>query len=109
MIHGDQYRRVDFSCGENAMTEKELTDKPNNLATSLEILLNQCKTWAYEIKADSNAVEVVFDWDYCYGWFIVTPSRDGGYTVEDEYYMEKFDTIQQVADYLVKKDNDNAR
>ena len=79
------------------------------LVTHLEMLLNQRKTWFYEIKAYSNDVEVTFDWDYCYGWFVITPNKDGGYTVEDEYYVERFDTIQQVADYLVKKDNDNAR
>lgn len=81
----------------------------DTLATRLDMLLNQRKTWAYEIKASSNDVEVTFDWDYCYGWFVITPSEDGGYTVEDEYYVEKFDTIQQVADYLLKKDSDNAR
>lgn len=91
------------------MTVKEFTYKLNNLATHLEELLTQRKTWVYEIKASSNDVEVTFDWDYCYGWFVITPSEDGGYTVEDEYYVERFDTIQQVADYLVKKDSDNAR
>ena len=91
------------------MAEKELTDKLNNLVTHIKSLLNQRKTWAYEIKASSNNVEVTFDWDYYYGWFVITPSEDGGFAVEDEYYIEKFDTIQQVADYLVKKDNDNAR
>lgn len=35
-------------------------------------------------------------------------NEDGGYAVEDEYYVERFDTIQQVVDYLVEKDNDNA-
>lgn len=88
------------------MTVKE---QLNNLATHIESLLNQRKTWAYEIKARDNGVEVTFDWDYCYGWFVITPSEDGGYTVEDEYYTEEFDTVQQVADYLLKKDNDNAR
>lgn len=91
------------------MAEKELTDKLNNLATHLEELLNQHRLSAYEIKAYSKDVEVTFDWDYYYGNFTITPSEDGGYTVEDEYYVERFDTIQQVADYLVKKDNDNAR
>ena len=87
------------------MTEKE---QLNNLATHLESLLNQRKTWAYEIKAYSNNVEVTFDWDYCYGWFIITPNENGCYEVEDEYYVEKFNTIQQVVDYLVEKDNNNA-
>lgn len=81
----------------------------NNLVTHIELLLNQNKTWAYEIKARDNDVEVTFDWDYCYGWFVITPNEDGGYAVEDEYYVERFDTIQQIVDFLVKKDNDNAR
>lgn len=91
------------------MVEKELTDKLNNLAKHIEMLLNQSKTWVYEIKVYSNNVEVTFDWDYCYGRFVITPIEYGKYTVEDEYYLERFDTIQQVVDYLVKKDNDNAR
>ena len=81
----------------------------DNLAKRIEALLNQRKTWADKIKAYSDGVEVTFDWDYDYGWFMITPSNDGGFTVEDEYYTEKFGTIQQVVDYLVKKDNDNAR
>jgi len=88
------------------MEEKE---QLNNLATHLESLLNQRKTWVYEIKAYSNCVEVTFDWDYDYWWFAITPNKDGGFTVEDEYYTEKFDTIQQVVDYLVEKDDDNTR
>lgn len=88
------------------MAEKE---QLTNLATHLEELLNQHRLSAYEIKAYSNDVEVSFDWDYYYGNFTIRPDKDGGYTVEDEYYVERFDTIQQVADYLVKKDNDNAR
>lgn len=88
------------------MAEKE---QLNNLATHLESLLNQRKAWTYEIKAYSNDVEVTFDWDYCYGWFVVTPSEEGGYTVEDEYYIERFDTLQQVVDYLIQKDDDNGR
>lgn len=81
----------------------------DTLATRIEMLLNQHRLSAFEVKVYSNDVEVTFDWDYCYGWFVITPSEDGGYTVEDEYYVEKFDTIQQVADYLLKKDSDNAR
>jgi hypothetical protein len=89
------------------MEEKE---QLNNLATHLESLLNQHKLSAYEIKAYSNDVEVTFDWDFYYGNFAITPNEDGGYAVEDnEYYVEKFDTIQQVADYLVEKDDDNTR
>ena len=81
----------------------------DDLAKRIEALLNQRKIWADKIKVYSDGVEVTFDWDYDYGWFMITPSNDGGFTVEDEYYTEKFDTIQQVVDYLVKKDNDNAR
>ena len=93
------------------MAEKE---KLNNIATYIESLLNQYKLSthnlsAYEVKAYSNDVEVSFDWDFCYGNFTITPNEDGGYEVEDEYYVEKFDTFQQVVDYLIEKDNDNAR
>lgn len=81
----------------------------DDLAKYIEILLNKNKTSAYEIKAYSNDVEVSFDWDYYYGNFTITLSKDGGYTVKNEYYVEKFVTVQQVADYLLKKDSDNGR
>ena len=81
----------------------------NSLAKRLEILLNKSRTSVFEIKVYSNNVEVSFDWDYYYGNFTITHSKDGGYTVENEYYVEKFDTVQQVADYLLKKDSDNGR
>lgn len=93
------------------MAEKE---QLNNLATHLESLLKayQLSTHslsAYEVKAYSNDVEVSFDWDFCYGNFTITPNEGGGYAVEDEYYVERFDTIQQVVDYLIQKDDDNGR
>lgn len=88
------------------MAEKE---QLNNLATHIESLLNQRKTWAYEIKARDHDVEVTFDWDFCYGNFTITPNEDGGYSIEDEYYVERFDTIQQVVDYLIQKNDDNGR
>lgn len=81
----------------------------DTLATRIEMLLNQRKTSVFEIKAYSNDVTVSFDWDEDYGYFTIKPSKDGRFTVEDEYYVERFDTIQQVADYLLKKDSDNAR
>lgn len=87
----------------------ELTGKLNNFATLIERLLNERKTSAYEIKVHSNDITVTFNWDYDFGYFTITPDKDVGYTVEDEYYVERFYTIQQVVDYLVKKDNDNAR
>lgn len=91
------------------MAEKELTDKLNSLATHLESLLKMHRLSAYEVKTYSNDIEVSFNWDFYYGDFTITPNEDGGYAVEDEYYVERFDTIQQVVDYLVEKDNDNAR
>lgn len=81
----------------------------DDLAKYIEIILNKRRISAFEIKVYSNDLEVSFDWDYYYGNFMITHSKDCGYTVEDEYYVEKFDTIQQVVDYLLKKDNDNAR
>ena len=78
------------------MTEKE---QLNNLATHLESLLNQRKTWAYEIKAYSNNVEVTFDWDYCYGWFIITPNENGCYEVEDEYLTKNSESFHQHMGY----------
>lgn len=93
------------------MVEKE---QLTNLATHLDSLLKAYKLSthdlsAYEVKAYSNDVEVSFYCDYCYDNFTITPNEDGGYEVEDEYYVEKFDTIQQVVDYLIQKDADNGR
>ena len=82
----------------------------NDLANRIETLLNQqLKANAYEIKAYSDSVSASCDWDWYFWSFMITPNEDGGYTVEDEYYVEKFDTIQQIVDYLIEKDNDNAR
>jgi hypothetical protein len=80
----------------------------DNLAKRIEILFNKLRISA-EVKAYSDDVTVIFDWEPDSGYFTVKPSEDGGYEVEDEYYVERFDTIQQVVDYLVEKDNDNAR
>lgn len=91
------------------MAAKELTDKLNDLARQIEMLLNERKTWVYEIKVYSNYVEVTFDWDYCFGWFKITPNEGGWYAIENEYYVERFDTIQQVVDYLVEKNDANGR
>ena len=93
------------------MAEKE---QLNNLATYIESLLNQYKLSthnlsAYEVKAYSNDVDVMFYWDYDYGNFTIRLNEDGGYEVEDGYYVEKFNTIQQVVDYLIQKDADNGR
>ena len=93
------------------MVEKE---QLTNLATHLDSLLKAYKLSthdlsAYEVKAYSNDVDVSFDWDCCYGNFTITPNEDGGYEVEDEYYVEKFNTLQQVVDYLIQKDADNGR
>ena len=88
------------------MTVKELTD----LANRIETLLNQqLKVNAYEIKAYSDSVSVTCDWEWYVGRFTITPNEDGRYTVEDEYYVEKFDTIQQIVDYLITQYEDNAR
>ena len=81
----------------------------DNLAKHIEMLLNQHRLSAFEVKVYSADIEVSFDWDYYYGNFTIRPSEDGGYEVEDEYYVERFDTIQQVVDCIVKKDSDNAR
>lgn len=80
----------------------------DTLTTHFEMLLNNT-TSAFEIKAYSNDVIVSFDWDYDFGYFTIKPSKEGGFIVEDEYYVKRFDTIQQVADYLSLKDSDNAR
>lgn len=87
----------------------ELTNKLNSLAIRIESLLNQHRLSAFEVKAYSADVEVSFDWDYHYGNFMIRPSENGCYTVEDEFYVERFDTIQQVVDYLIQKDDDNGR
>lgn len=93
------------------MAEKE---QLTNLATHLDSLLKayQLSTHdlsAYEVKAYSNDVDVMFYWDDDYGNFTIKLNEDGGYEVEDGYYVEKFDMIQQVVDYLIQKDADNGR
>lgn len=95
---------------EGHSTYYEKIHKLNNLATRIEMLLNQrLKNNTYEIKVYTDKVAATCDWDWYFGCFGITPNKDGGYTVEDEYYVERFDTIQQIVDYLVEKDNDNAR
>ena len=84
------------------MIEKE---QLNDLATHLESLLNQHKTSAFEIKVYSSDIVVSFDWNYDYGHFTIIPNKDGGYIVLGEYYTSIVDTIQQVADYLIKQDD----
>lgn len=86
----------------------------NNLATHLDSLLNQYQRSthdlsAYEVKAYSNDVDVMFYWDYDYVNFTIRLNEDGGYEVEDGHYVEKFNTIQQVVDYLIQKDADGGR
>ncbi len=83
----------------------------DNLAKRIDSLLNQYQRSthdlsAYDVKAYSNDVDVMFYGDYDYGDFTIRINKDGGYEVEDEYYVEKFDTIQQVVDYLIQKDHD---
>ena len=85
----------------------------NNLAKHIKTLLNQHKILADKIKVyHDDGVEVTLDWKYDYKWFMITPNKDGGFTVEDENFTEKFDTIQQVIDfidYLAIKDSDDDR
>lgn len=88
--------------------DPETANELNTLATRLESLFDKMRIPA-EVKAYSNNVTVMFYWEPDPGWFTIKSSENGGFTVEDEYYTEKFDTIQQVVDYLVKKDNDNVR
>ena len=93
---------------ERLLTIKNENMELDNLAKRIEALFNKRRISA-EVKAYSDDVTVIFDWEPDPGYFTIKPSEDGGYEVEDEYYVERFDTIQQVIDYLVKKDNDNAR
>ena len=79
----------------------------DNLAKRLEILFNKRRISA-EVKAYSDDVTVIFDWESDPGYFTVKPSKDGGYIVDGEYYVEKFDTIQQVVDYLEHEDSKNS-
>ncbi len=82
----------------------------NNLAKHIKTLLNQHKILADKIKVyHDDGVEVTLDWEYHYKWFMITPNKDGGFTVEDENFTEKFDTIQQVIDYITIKDSDDDR
>ena len=86
----------------------------DNLAKRIDSLLKAYKLSthdlsAYEVKAYSNDVDVSFYWDDGYGNFTIRLNEDGSYEVEDEYYVEKFNTIQQVVDYLIQKDADNGR
>lgn len=92
------------------MTVKE---QLNYLAARIDSLLNQYQRSthdlsAYEVKAYSNDIDFMFYWDYDYGDFTIRLNEDGGYEVEGDY-VEKFDTIQQVVDYLIQKDHDTGR
>ena len=80
----------------------------HELALRLEILLHNKGIKWFDVKAYSDKVDVSFNWEEGGGDFFIMPSKDGGYIVDGEYYVEKFDTIQQVVDYLEHEDSKNS-
>ena len=66
---------------ERLLTIKNENMELDNLAKRIEALFNKRRISA-EVKAYSDDVTVIFDWEPDPGYFTIKPSEDGGYSIQ---------------------------